>query len=251
MSEITSFAPGVAEELDYYVYRLIDPRNGETFYVGKGRGDRVFQHVRAALQADSDEDALSLKLKTIRDIIDEGLEVIHVIHRHGLDEATAFEVEAALIDVYPGLTNLQGGHGSFDRGPMNASQINKAYTVQELTQNEMSQAHCVIIRIRSNTVEANGGDIYKTVRYAWRIGAPTLKKLHDEPGHLILAVISGIVKGVYQNAKWKEVKDGVADGRYEFDAVDANQTIQAQFMGKLIDGQYRRRGLANPVLLTW
>lgn len=30
----------------YYVYRLIDPRTYETFYVGKGCGDRVFQHTK-------------------------------------------------------------------------------------------------------------------------------------------------------------------------------------------------------------
>ena len=34
------------EQLKWYVYRLIDPRNGETFYVGKGQGDRVFEHAR-------------------------------------------------------------------------------------------------------------------------------------------------------------------------------------------------------------
>lgn len=32
-----SFPPEVADILKWYVYRLIDPRNGETFYVGKGR----------------------------------------------------------------------------------------------------------------------------------------------------------------------------------------------------------------------
>src|SRR5258708_22456049 len=36
-----SFPPDVARKLKTYVYRLIDPRNGETFYIGKGRGDRV------------------------------------------------------------------------------------------------------------------------------------------------------------------------------------------------------------------
>ena len=36
------FPPEVANKLEYYVYRLIDPRNGEIFYVGKGRGDRIF-----------------------------------------------------------------------------------------------------------------------------------------------------------------------------------------------------------------
>ncbi len=44
--ESDSFPAGVAEKLKTYVYRLIDPRNGETFYVGKGQGDRVFAHIR-------------------------------------------------------------------------------------------------------------------------------------------------------------------------------------------------------------
>lgn len=38
MSEIESFPPEVAKEFKTYVYSLIDSRNGETFYVGKGWG---------------------------------------------------------------------------------------------------------------------------------------------------------------------------------------------------------------------
>ena len=51
------FSPGIAEFLGWYVYPLIDPRNGETFYVGKGLGDRLFQHVGEALIEQDDEDA--------------------------------------------------------------------------------------------------------------------------------------------------------------------------------------------------
>ena len=40
------FPPDVSRRLRKYVYRLIDPRNGETFYVGKGEGNRVFAHIR-------------------------------------------------------------------------------------------------------------------------------------------------------------------------------------------------------------
>ena len=43
-----SFNKRERQALGRYVYRLIDPRNGETFYVGQGRDDRVFQHVREA-----------------------------------------------------------------------------------------------------------------------------------------------------------------------------------------------------------
>jgi len=66
----------VAERLGWYVYRLIDPRNGETFYVGKGRGNRIFQHVgqhvggRPVTGAgdEDEEDASDLKLQRIKEI---------------------------------------------------------------------------------------------------------------------------------------------------------------------------------------
>src|ERR1700674_2809920 len=109
MSEIESFPPEVSRELKTYVYRLIDPRNGETFYVGKGQGNRVFSHIRAEQNLEGDD--LDNKVKRIREIRLAGFEVAHVIHRHGMDKTTAFEVESALLDAYPGLTNIVGGAG--------------------------------------------------------------------------------------------------------------------------------------------
>lgn len=31
--------------LKYYVYVYIDPRNGEPFYIGRGKGNRMFSHL--------------------------------------------------------------------------------------------------------------------------------------------------------------------------------------------------------------
>lgn len=56
--EIHAFPLGVEEKLKTYVYRLIDPRNGETFYVGKGQGDRVFAHIREQVEEDNPNNKL-------------------------------------------------------------------------------------------------------------------------------------------------------------------------------------------------
>jgi hypothetical protein len=126
--QVESFSPDVSRKLGWYVYRLIDPRNGETFYVGKGKGNRVFSHIRAAGGLEGDD--LDNKIKRIRQIHNAGFEVAHVIHRHGMDEGTAFEVEAALIDAYPGLTNIAGGTGSNDFGAMHAKEIVGRYAAE-------------------------------------------------------------------------------------------------------------------------
>jgi len=110
--EIESFPPEVVYRLKTYVYRLIDPRNGETFYVGKGKGNRVFAHIRAEQSLDGDD--IDNKLKRIREIRIAGFDVAHVIHRHGMDDKTAIEVEAALIDAYPEVLNDVGGVHSND-----------------------------------------------------------------------------------------------------------------------------------------
>ena len=69
--------------------------------------------------ADEEEDPNN-KLRRIRDIHLAGFEVAHVIHRHGMDDKTAFEVEAALMDAYPGLTNLASRPWHADFGAMHA-----------------------------------------------------------------------------------------------------------------------------------
>ena len=77
---IIEFSEEVQNKLGHYVYRLIDPRNGETFYIGKGKGNRLFAHA----QGDTEEDSLSEKMDRIRAILLAGFEVAHVVHRHGL-----------------------------------------------------------------------------------------------------------------------------------------------------------------------
>ena len=81
---IDSFPPEVVQALGHYVYRLIDPRNGETFYVGRGQGNRVFAHAKGELD-DSDQGVADPKLRADpRDTYALGMNVAHIIHRHGM-----------------------------------------------------------------------------------------------------------------------------------------------------------------------
>jgi len=56
-NEITQFYSEVVEKLETYVYRSIVPRSGETFYIGNGKGSRVFAYVGGELVEDGPSNA--------------------------------------------------------------------------------------------------------------------------------------------------------------------------------------------------
>ena len=202
-----SFPAGVSETLQYYIYRLIDPRNGDTFYVGKGKGNRLFDHLKAANAQDiaeiqkndgrefeASEDEISLKIKRLQEIRAACLEVIHVIHRHGIsDEKAAYEVEAALIDAYPGLSNLCAGHHSKERGPMHALEIQDKYALPEV---ELGDDKLLLININSADHTSNE-ELLERVRYAWRVSITRAEK-----ASYVLAVIRGVVRGAFVAKTW-------------------------------------------------
>jgi len=239
--DINEFPGEVIDELQYYVYRLIDPRNGETFYIGKGKGNRVFQHMKGALAAD-EMDIVSDKIKTINQIHSAGLDVIHVIHRHGMDEAMSFEVEAALIDAYPGVTNIQGGAGSNDFGPMNAKEIIDKYAAEEAVFQHK------ILMITINRLAAERG-IYNATRFSWKISKTKVEKVE-----YVLGVIQGIIVGVFRPMKWMEATienfpefGETNPGRIAFVGEEAEPAIRDLYLRKRVPDRFRKRGAANPV----
>lgn len=98
---------------EYYVYGLIDPRDNQYFYIGKGKGKRFASHLKPKKL-----DFNTSKLDRIKAIQDSGLEVKMEILFPNLDEETAFELEKIIIyklgrEVFNEgiLTNLNpGGH---------------------------------------------------------------------------------------------------------------------------------------------
>jgi hypothetical protein len=235
------FPNEVIDELKYYVYRLIDPRNGETFYIGKGKGNRVFYHMKGALTMDN-FDEVDDKIQIIREIIVAGLEVIHVIHRHGMDEKCALEVEAALIDAYPGVSNIMGGHGSNEYGPMNALEIINKYMSQEA----IFEHKVLMITINKSVSERS---IYDATRYAWKLSKAKIKRVD-----YVLAVKQGIIVGVFIPVEWKSATianfpefNGDRPERYGFVGYEADDSIKKIYLRKRVPKEYRKKGAANPI----
>jgi hypothetical protein len=234
------FPPGVADKIGWYVYRLIDPRNGETFYVGKGKGDRVFSHARGGANS-SDEDALDLKLSRIREILAGGFEVTHVIHHHGIaDSETAYRIEAAIMDCYPGLTNRVSGHGASEFGVRHVEQIIADYAAPEF----VPQDRILAISIGQSHAERS---IYEAVRGVWKLD---LERARAQD--LVLAVVGRMVRGVFRPREW--VPATVANfpllqedipGRIGFVGKPAEPQVAMNYMNKVVPEAFRHG--QNPV----
>lgn len=251
------FPPEIYEDLGHYVYRLIDPRDGRTFYVGKGSKDRVFDHMRGVIpakthvtQGEDDEfpynDKFSDHMRKISEILKEGLQPIHIIHRHGLNEADAYLAEAVLIDAIPGLSNEQGGHGSSSFGPCNASQLILRYKAPIAA--VPTGLHVLAINVSRSTSE--GKSTYAAVRGFWRIDVERASR-----ADIILAVSGGICRGVYHADKWLPANstnfpylEESIPGRSGFIGREADEEYQSIFLNKRVPVEFSwKRGMATPI----
>ena len=247
-----SFSRETSDKLQAYVYRLIDPRNGHTFYVGKGRGNRVFAHVACALDNfngenfyEKGEDNVSTKISTIREIHQSNLEVIHVIHRWGMDDKTAFEVESALIDAFPGLSNIVSGH-DYERGSSNADELERLFALK--VYEEPKDFKYLIIKIRESRMDYLIGQgvkeseaRYEATRYRWKIRP---KSKNEVP--YVLSVTNGVVYEVYEIDNWYDA----GENRYAFNGKKAPREISDRFVNKRIPDYYTGKGKANPTLYS-
>lgn len=237
---IDAFPSEVIEKLKTYVYRLIDPTNGETFYVGKGKGNRVFAHIHGEQSIEGDD--LENKMKRIRKIRLAGFQVAHVIHRHGMDDATAFEVESALVDAYPGLTNVIGGVGGNEFGAMHALEIIREYAAEPA----VFRHDAILISVNRSALAESS--LYEATRYAWKISPAKAKR-----AEVVLATVQGVIKGAFIADEWLEATAAnfpsrqEVPGRYGFTGREAPDDVRHLYVGKRIPDEYRRRGAANPI----
>lgn len=249
---IQEFSEEVIAKLKHYVYRLVDPRNGQTFYVGEGYGNRVFQHANAidmsfysnsevntSQDKQTSENDDPAKIRKIVEIKSKGLNVIHIIQRWGMDSKTAFEVESAFIDYFglEHLTNKIKGHDE-DRGMRWTDELEEQFTAKTFEENESCPKY-ILIKINDYNIAKNGGiennGIYKAVRWCWKIRPNRANKYP-----YVLAVRYGIVVGVYKINEngWKKIDNSE---RAYFDGEEASEEIKKIFINKKIPERFRRR----------
>ena len=172
---------------------LVDPRNREVFYVGKGTGDRILAHAKEAKES---KEVHTAKLDRIRAIEERGHEVTHYFIRTGIKtDKEAFAVEQGAIDALKlagmELTNLAAGHGSSQSGAMLLSDL-----IAELAAppTQAIQEPTVIFKVNRLWVKGMKDDAVADITHGfWKIGVQPRAK-----AQIALAVASGIVRGVYR-----------------------------------------------------
>ena len=215
---MTMFSQKVQEELGYYVYCLVDPRDKKIFYIGKGVGNRVFAHACDALEY---EDANTDKLEKIREIMKSGYEVEHYIIRHKLTEEDAFTVESVLIDFLTYqefnteslLTNIVAGHHQWNEGIKTVDQIMQIYDCEPLLLKPGHKLLMVNLNRRYMKKSEDGmrvnSDLYEITRKYWKVS----KHNADQIDYL-LGVYKGVVRCVLKpTTEWLPFKHREKDGR--------------------------------------
>ena len=209
-----------------------------------GQGNRVFEHVKGAIKVKGNEDQTNLKIGIINEIITANLQVIHIIQRYGMTRDTAFEVEAALIDSYPGLSNTVRGHYSTQRG------IISAFEIEQQTKLSVFEApRDLKFMIIKTTAWKEGGwasefedPVYEATRQSWVVDFNRVKNYK-----YVLSVANTVVKKVYEVESWHLTPNS---NRKHFIGKEAPKEVSEIFINKRIPDKFTGKGMANPVLYS-
>ena len=240
------------EQLGYYVYLYVDPRDNKPFYVGKGMGNRAFAHL-----ADTSE---SPKVERIRQLNEEGFQPVIELLAYGLDEQTAFKMEAAAIDLigFENLTNKVVGHGARKAGRMTVEEVQARLKLQEV---ESFDVPGVLIKITDSfpdSASRTDQELYDATRGMWKMNIDQAR----ERAKYVFAVYGGVIREVYEVSEWlpanstmysessrawKSLDDFKVEGRIEFVGKVAHEELRKRYLWKSVAHLYKP-GNANPVM---
>lgn len=247
-----SFSPTTIEAIGFYVYALTD-ENGRIFYIGKGVGNRVFNHVQevqrlldsgnfVALNENEndrgDEDEQLPKRHFIARMLGAGTQPGMYVIREGLTSDQALLVEAALISVLEwqdGLKNEVSGHGTAHFGLKSVEELEatkgEAFRISSLPDlGDRDEILAININRRWPEVVVGTSSLYDVARGAWKINK---QRASRSPYAIIHA--NGIVRGIFRIVDWVG-PDAV--GRYSFVAEGGGPLIGDAFKNKNVSSLF-------------
>jgi len=230
--------------LGIYVYALRDPRNGEVFYIGKGKGERILQHVA---EAGKDPKSEKAKLKRIQDIEASGKTVEHLFLRTGIrTDDEAFAIEQAVIDGFLAnratssgssmLTNLVSGHEHQELG---LASLETALARHGKAKTPSISRSVLVLKLnRRWEPDMNAEALLKVARGVWGVGREI-----REQADLALVISFGIIRGVYEIDldAWAPAADPKDKGKWVFNGKPAAAPELVALVGTDMGKQVRNQ----------
>jgi hypothetical protein len=230
------FSPATVEAIGSYVYALTDA-DDRIFYVGKGQGNRVFQHVEEVRRLvengpdgllaqpeadDADDSGMGPKRQRIAELLRAGSPPRMYIIREGLTLEQALLVEAALISVLDwqlgeALTNQVAGHGTAHFGLKTVEELEatkgEPFRLTDLPDlAESEEVVAINVNRRWGEVIAERSTLLDISKGRWK-----LSKSRAERCRFAIIHANGIVRGVFRIKGWVGPD---AEGRFSFEPVD-------------------------------
>lgn len=205
----------MSDEKIFYVYLYLDPRKPgkyqyndlrfdyEPFYVGKGKNDRKFDHVKLI-----DNCKNILKTAKIKKILAAELEPIIIEYKTDLTEEESFNLETSLIDMIGTIRNI---NGVSNRGPLaNLARggLGGAHFVSEETRKKHSES---AKKVMSNPEVRDNIRNKMLNRIPWNKGKKLTKEHRDNCSKALKGKPSAI-KGKNLPDEWKR-NIGLAHGK--------------------------------------
>lgn len=226
------FTSDIIRKIKYYVYLLSDPISGEIFYVGKGKGNRVFSHLK--------DNTNNQKSRKIKDLKSKGLEPKIEFLVHGVDdEITIKKIEASIIDLIGKnkLTNIVGGYESSDFGRMDLAQIRGKYSSQKA---EIKENVMLIKLSKTFRYNMDPRDLYDNTRGVWKVAEHRRKEVD-----YAFAVYDGIIQETYKILQWFEAWS-TFNNREDFTSQREKDVKRWEFVGNVSD-EMRKKYLYKSV----
>src|SRR5260370_26232419 len=181
------FPPELHSLLKSYVYVYCDPKNGRPFYIGKGRGDRAFTHLRGVGENEKNRKIAAIHARGREPRID--------LLCYGLSDRNAALVESAAIDLLgrPPLLNLVAGDSTMGQQRISAEDLVRVEMAKPITVKE----DALLIRVNRLYRRAMSPlELYEATRGAWKV---SIRRYKCE---FAFAVFRGVVLEVYRIDRW-------------------------------------------------